>query len=159
MSDDARPFDLLTIGRVGVDLYPLQSGTPLQDVTTFGKFLGGSPTNVAVAAARHDNIRRAATEELAERCDVLQRGARLQRIEIDADPPVRPAHDRAGVVAHAVLRATMRRCSMLALTSAIGPSSPAAGGPDRMASCSRTYHPSYPAPSSEPTIAAISTSP
>jgi len=53
MSDDARPFDLLTIGRVGVDLYPLQSGTPLQDVTTFGKFLGGSPTNVAVAAARH----------------------------------------------------------------------------------------------------------
>jgi len=53
MSDDTLPFDLLTIGRVGVDLYPLQSGTPLQDVRTFGKFLGGSPTNVAVAAARH----------------------------------------------------------------------------------------------------------
>jgi len=53
MSDDALPFDVLTIGRVGVDLYPLQSGTPLQDVRTFGKFLGGSPTNVAVAAARH----------------------------------------------------------------------------------------------------------
>ena len=46
-------FDVLTIGRVGVDLYPLQSNTPLQDVETFGKFLGGSPTNVAVAAARH----------------------------------------------------------------------------------------------------------
>jgi len=45
-------FDVLTIGRVGVDLYPLQSGTHLQDVDTFGKFLGGSPTNVAVAAAR-----------------------------------------------------------------------------------------------------------
>jgi len=53
MSDHALPFDLLTIGRVGVDLYPLQSGTHLQDVRTFGKFLGGSPTNVAVAAARH----------------------------------------------------------------------------------------------------------
>ena len=53
MSDDALPFDLLTIGRVGVDLYPLQSNTHLQDVETFGKFLGGSPTNVAVAAARH----------------------------------------------------------------------------------------------------------
>ena len=53
MSDDAVPFDVLTIGRVGVDLYPLQSNTPLQDVRTFGKFLGGSPTNVAVAAARH----------------------------------------------------------------------------------------------------------
>jgi 5-dehydro-2-deoxygluconokinase len=46
-------FDLLTIGRVGVDLYPLQSGTRLEDVDTFGKFLGGSPTNVAVAAARY----------------------------------------------------------------------------------------------------------
>lgn len=46
-------FDVLTIGRVGVDLYPLQSGRHLQDVDTFGKFLGGSPTNVAVAAARY----------------------------------------------------------------------------------------------------------
>jgi 5-dehydro-2-deoxygluconokinase len=52
--DAATPavFDVLTIGRVGVDLYPLQSGASLQDVETFGKFLGGSPTNVAVAAAR-----------------------------------------------------------------------------------------------------------
>ncbi|QKW11104.1 5-dehydro-2-deoxygluconokinase [Streptomyces sp. NA04227] len=40
------------MGRVGVDLYPLQSGVPLAEVSTFGKFLGGSPTNVAVAAAR-----------------------------------------------------------------------------------------------------------
>ena len=49
---DAATFEVLTIGRVGVDLYPLQSGAHLQDVQTFGKFLGGSPTNVAVAAAR-----------------------------------------------------------------------------------------------------------
>jgi 5-dehydro-2-deoxygluconokinase len=34
-------------------LYPLQSGRHLKDVSTFGKFLGGSPTNVAVAAARY----------------------------------------------------------------------------------------------------------
>lgn len=40
------------MGRVGVDLYPLQAGVPLAEVTTFGKFLGGSATNVAVAAAR-----------------------------------------------------------------------------------------------------------
>ncbi len=46
-------FDVITIGRVGVDLYPLQVGVGLADVTTFGKFLGGSATNVAVAAARH----------------------------------------------------------------------------------------------------------
>ena len=46
-------FDVITMGRVGVDLYPLQVGVGLADVTSFGKFLGGSATNVAVAAARH----------------------------------------------------------------------------------------------------------
>ena len=46
-------YDVLTIGRVGVDLYPLQTGVGLAEVTSFGKFLGGSATNVAVAAARH----------------------------------------------------------------------------------------------------------
>jgi 5-dehydro-2-deoxygluconokinase len=46
-------YEVLTIGRVGVDIYPLQSGVGLADVETFGKFLGGSATNVAVAAARH----------------------------------------------------------------------------------------------------------
>lgn len=46
-------FDLITIGRSGVDIYPLQTGVGLPRVETFGKFLGGSPTNVAVAAARH----------------------------------------------------------------------------------------------------------
>ena len=46
-------YEVLTIGRVGVDIYPLQTGVGLADVETFGKFLGGSATNVAVAAARH----------------------------------------------------------------------------------------------------------
>lgn len=41
------------MGRVGVDLYPLEVGVALEDVTNFGRFLGGSATNVAVAAARH----------------------------------------------------------------------------------------------------------
>ena len=49
MSDD---LELITIGRVGVDLYPEQIGVPLAKVRTFAKSLGGSPTNVAVAAAR-----------------------------------------------------------------------------------------------------------
>ena len=44
-------LDLLTVGRVGVDLYPEQEGA-LQDVRTFAKFLGGTATNVAVGAAR-----------------------------------------------------------------------------------------------------------
>ncbi|WP_045741650.1 5-dehydro-2-deoxygluconokinase [Actinoplanes rectilineatus] len=48
-----RDFEVVTMGRVGVDIYPLQTGIGLEDVTSFGKFLGGSATNVAVAAARH----------------------------------------------------------------------------------------------------------
>jgi 5-dehydro-2-deoxygluconokinase len=40
------------MGRVSVDVYPDQQG-PLEDVATFRTYLGGSPTNVAVAAARH----------------------------------------------------------------------------------------------------------
>jgi 5-dehydro-2-deoxygluconokinase len=44
--------EVLTIGRVSVDLYPEQIGVPLAEVHTFRKMLGGSPTNVAVAAAR-----------------------------------------------------------------------------------------------------------
>jgi 5-dehydro-2-deoxygluconokinase len=51
-------YDVLTMGRVSVDVYPDQPG-PLEDVATFRTYLGGSPTNVAVAAARHG--RRAAT--------------------------------------------------------------------------------------------------
>ena len=46
-------FDVITIGRVGIDVYPLQVGVGLEDVTSFGKFLGGSATNVAVAAAKY----------------------------------------------------------------------------------------------------------
>lgn len=46
-------FDVLTMGRIGVDVYPLQTGVSLREVTSFGKYLGGSPTNVAVAAARY----------------------------------------------------------------------------------------------------------
>ena len=44
--------ELLTLGRCGVDVYPEQVGVGLEDVTSFAKFLGGSPTNVAVAASR-----------------------------------------------------------------------------------------------------------
>jgi 5-dehydro-2-deoxygluconokinase len=45
-------FDVLTMGRVGVDLYPEQTGVALPDVRSFAKSLGGTATNVAVAAAR-----------------------------------------------------------------------------------------------------------
>jgi 5-dehydro-2-deoxygluconokinase len=46
-------YDLVSIGRTGVDIYPLDHGVGLEEVSTFQKFLGGSATNVAVAAARY----------------------------------------------------------------------------------------------------------
>lgn len=53
MTDNAsQPFDVIAIGRSGVDVYPLQVGVGLDQVESFGKFLGGSAANVAVAAAR-----------------------------------------------------------------------------------------------------------
>ena len=52
MSTASTAPEVLTFGRSGVDIYPLQTGVGLEDVETFGKFLGGTTANVAVAAAR-----------------------------------------------------------------------------------------------------------
>src|SRR6201987_6086314 len=46
-------FEVLTMGRIGVDLYPQQVGVGLDEVESFGKSLGGSASNVAVPAARY----------------------------------------------------------------------------------------------------------
>jgi len=51
-TDAGADLEVITIGRVGVDLYPEQIGVSLAEVRSFAKSLGGSPTNVAVAAAR-----------------------------------------------------------------------------------------------------------
>lgn len=45
--------DLVTVGRVSVDLYAREVGASFADPQTFAKSVGGSPTNVAVAAARY----------------------------------------------------------------------------------------------------------
>lgn len=45
-------LDILTIGRISVDLYAEQLQVPLAEVRTFRKSVGGTATNVAVAAAR-----------------------------------------------------------------------------------------------------------
>ncbi|MGI9613346.1 MAG: PfkB family carbohydrate kinase, partial [Acidimicrobiales bacterium] len=57
MTDANEPFpiadlEILTMGRSSVDLYPQQHNVALADVAAFEKSIGGSPTNVAVAAAR-----------------------------------------------------------------------------------------------------------
>ena len=45
-------LDVITVGRVGVDLYGQQIGARLEDVSTFAKYVGGCPANIAIGAAR-----------------------------------------------------------------------------------------------------------
>ena len=75
MTESTRGFHVLTIGRVSVDLYPEQVGVRLADVQTFRKMLGGSPTNVAVAAA-----------SLGRRSGVVTKGAPFEQQDLAADP-------------------------------------------------------------------------
>jgi 5-dehydro-2-deoxygluconokinase len=48
----ARPLDVITIGRSSVDLYGAQVGGRLEDMASFNKYVGGSPTNMATGTAR-----------------------------------------------------------------------------------------------------------
>ena len=45
-------LDVITIGRSSVDLYGVQVGGRLEDMASFRKYVGGSPTNMAIGAAR-----------------------------------------------------------------------------------------------------------
>ncbi len=45
-------LDVITIGRSSVDLYGVQVGGRLEDMRSFNKYIGGSPTNIAVGSAR-----------------------------------------------------------------------------------------------------------
>ena len=47
-----KPLDVITIGRSSVDLYGAQVGGRLEDMASFNKYLGGSPTNIAAGTAR-----------------------------------------------------------------------------------------------------------
>ena len=51
--ESTRPFDLVLLGRVAVDFNPVDYFQPLEECTTFKKYVGGSPANIAVGAARH----------------------------------------------------------------------------------------------------------
>jgi 5-dehydro-2-deoxygluconokinase len=48
--------DVLAIGRLGTDIYPLQDGVGLEKVETFGKYLGGTAANLTVAVARYGHV-------------------------------------------------------------------------------------------------------
>ena len=57
--DDARPFDLVLLGRVAIDFNPAYNDQvkeefkPLKKVHVFEKFMGGSPANIAVGVSKH----------------------------------------------------------------------------------------------------------
>jgi len=48
----SRAFDVICVGRAAVDLYGEQTGSRLEDMLSFAKYLGGSPANTAVGCAR-----------------------------------------------------------------------------------------------------------
>lgn len=50
--DNNKEFDLILLGRVAVDLNPIDYYCPLNESTTFKRYLGGSPANIAVGLAR-----------------------------------------------------------------------------------------------------------
>ena len=52
MAGMERQLDLIAIGRSGIDLYGEQVGGRLEDMASFAKYIGGSPTNTAVGASR-----------------------------------------------------------------------------------------------------------
>lgn len=51
--DEKRPMDLVLLGRVAIDLNPVDYFQTLVESTTFKKYVGGSPANIAVGISRH----------------------------------------------------------------------------------------------------------
>jgi 5-dehydro-2-deoxygluconokinase len=47
-----KTLDVITIGRSSVDIYGAQVGGRLEDMGSFQKYIGGSPTNMAAGTAR-----------------------------------------------------------------------------------------------------------
>lgn len=86
-------FEVLTLGRVSVDLYPSQIGVSLSEVLTFEKFLGGSPTNVAVAASRYGHsssvITRVGDDGFGEYVRSALRGFGVDDRYVGTDPVLR----------------------------------------------------------------------
>ena len=87
----SRDLDVITIGRASVDLYGAQVGGRLEDMRSFAKYVGGSPTNMATGTARlglrsavltgvgDEHMGRFLTEELA------REGVDTAGVKVDPD--------------------------------------------------------------------------
>ena len=86
-----KKLDLITIGRSSVDLYGGQIGGRLEDMGSFDKYIGGSPTNIACGTARlglrsavitgvgDEHMGRFITEQLA------REGVNTDGVKVDPD--------------------------------------------------------------------------
>ena len=52
MAEQESGLDVITIGRSSVDLYGEQVGGRLEDMSSFAKYVGGCPTNIAIGTAK-----------------------------------------------------------------------------------------------------------
>ena len=89
----SRDFDVACLGRLAVDLYAQQIGAPLEDASSFARYLGGSSANIAFGSARlglrsamisrvgDDHMGRFLTRALqAEGCDTSQVSRDTERL-------------------------------------------------------------------------------
>ncbi len=51
--DSSRKMDIVFLGRIAIDLNPIDYFHPLEDCTTFRKYVGGSPANTSIGVSRH----------------------------------------------------------------------------------------------------------
>src|ERR1700730_16252505 len=52
MNTTSRSYDVISMGRSSIDLYSNDVGAPFVDVTSFGAYVGGCPTNISVGTRR-----------------------------------------------------------------------------------------------------------
>lgn len=84
-------FDLVAIGRAAVDLYGEQLGSPLEDVASFAKSLGGCAANIAVGCARLGlqvaMITRVGDEHMGRfvRAQLAREGVEVSAVRTDPD--------------------------------------------------------------------------
>ena len=50
--DSTRPFDVIPLGRIAIDFNPIDYFKPWKECSTFKKYVGGSPANIAVGLGR-----------------------------------------------------------------------------------------------------------
>ncbi len=84
-------LDVITIGRSSVDLYGAQVGGRLEDMGSFQKYIGGSPTNMAAGMARlglkSGLITRVGDEHMGRfiREELVREGVDVQGVKTDPD--------------------------------------------------------------------------